>query len=130
MKGFSRYRSAVARMRLGMIDVLNILAQATQGATQSIASTAAGSDWHSALVGAYGKVQLALAAGSIAIFGLTFTAVSTLTRIKDKLYDDKTYQDLVQRQRAIDPALKEYRPYEQLTHVFQTARWFAFGNVV
>lgn len=105
------------------IDLLSILA----GATSQSAHQTAG--WQEAIFTTYSSARIALFAASLAVFGLTFTAVSTLTRIKDKLYDNEKYQAMVQRLRAIDKSIGEYRSYEQLNTVFQLARWVALLNV-
>lgn len=92
-------------------EIMGLLGQAT---TQP---------WTDAIDVAYGRSQVVLATISFAMFALTFTAVSTLTRIKDKLYDEPAYQDRVKRLQSIDPDLKDYKPFQQLNRVFTLARW-------
>jgi hypothetical protein len=81
-----------------------------------------------ALVAGYQHAQIPIATLSFGLFATSFTAMSTLTRIKDKLYDDKEYHSRVRRLRAIDKGLVEYKPYSELERSFLFMRWFCLAS--
>lgn len=113
-----------------MIDLLEILASgaASQPTTQAVVHAVEG--WSQSIMSAYGSMRGPAFGGSLALCGLTFTAFSTLSRIKDKLYDSEEYHAMVRRARAIDESLEEYGPYRQLTWAYELTRWAAVVNVI
>lgn len=77
------------------------------------------------IVSDYHSAQGWLIAGSLALLGLSFTAFSTLNRIKDKVYGDPRFKKRIQRLRAIELDIDPFVQYEQLLKTYDRARLMA-----
>jgi hypothetical protein len=80
------------------------------------------------IVTSYQHAQIPLATLSFGLFAASFTAMSTLTRIKDKLYDTDAYQKRVAQLRAINKELVEFKSYQQVENSFTFMRWACLAS--